>query len=71
VIHQASPFVHSELEEEHFDLYGRTIEGIQIMRPRNERIVKIINSLMGEALGELFVSKYFPLTPSTSGEVAR
>ena len=60
LIHQASPFVHSALEEEHFDLYGRTIEGIQIMRPRNERIVKIINSLMGEALGELFVSKYFP-----------
>jgi putative endopeptidase len=60
LIHQASPFVHRVLEEEHFDLYGRTIEGIQAMRPRSERIVKIINSLMGEALGELFVSQYFP-----------
>jgi len=31
-----------------------------VMRPRNERIVKITNSYLGEALGELFVSKYFP-----------
>lgn len=31
-----------------------------VMRPRNERIVKVINNLLGEALGELFVSKYFP-----------
>jgi len=62
VIHQASPFVNKELEEEHFEMYGRTIEGIQVMRPRNERIVKVVNSLLGEALGELFVSKYFPPT---------
>jgi putative endopeptidase len=48
------------MEKEHFALYGQTIEGIQSMRPRNERIVKIINSYLGEALGELFVSKHFP-----------
>lgn len=60
ILHQASPFVHRELEIEHFALYGQTIEGIQSMRPRNERIVKIINSYLGEALGELFVSKHFP-----------
>jgi len=60
LIHQASPFVHKELEEEHFDLYGRTIEGTKTLRPRKERLVKVINGLIGESLGELFVSKYFP-----------
>ncbi len=60
LIHQASPFAHSEMEEEHFAMFNRTIEGTQIMRPRPERIVKIINGLLGEALGELFVSNYFP-----------
>lgn len=60
LVHHAAPFVHSAIEEEFFNLYGKTIEGIKVMRPRNERIVKIINSYLGEALGALFVSKYFP-----------
>jgi putative endopeptidase len=60
IVHHAAPFVHAPLEEEFFNLYGKTIEGIKVMRPRNERIVKITNSYLGEALGELFVSKYFP-----------
>jgi putative endopeptidase len=60
VIHQSAPFSYQQLEEENFDLYGRALEGIKMMRPRNERVVKIVNSLMGEALGELFVSQYFP-----------
>jgi putative endopeptidase len=66
LIHQASPFAHQSLEEEHFEMYGRTIEGIQTMRPRKERILKVINSLLGEALGELFVSKYFPASAKQS-----
>lgn len=60
IVHHAAPFVHASIEEEFFHLYGKTIEGIKVMRPRNERIVKITNSYLGEALGELFVSKYFP-----------
>ena len=60
LIHQAAPFANHEFEQAHFDLYARTIEGIETMKPRNERIIKIINSLLGEALGELFVSKHFP-----------
>ena len=59
-IHHAAPYAHSALEEAHFDLYGRTMEGMEIMRPRNERMVKVINATLGELLGQLFVSRYFP-----------
>jgi len=30
------------------------------MRPRNERLVKVVNQALGELLGQLFVSRHFP-----------
>ncbi|HJW29629.1 MAG TPA: M13 family metallopeptidase, partial [Saprospiraceae bacterium] len=60
LIHQAAPFSHHALEQAHFEMFAKTIEGIQKLKPRNERIVKVINGILGEALGELFVSNYFP-----------
>lgn len=59
-IHHAAPYAHAVLEEAHFDLFGRTMEGTETMRPRSERMVKVINATLGELLGQLFVSKYFP-----------
>jgi putative endopeptidase len=60
LVHHAAPYAHSVIEEAHFDLYARTLEGTENMRPRQERLVKVINQNMGELLGQLFVNKYFP-----------
>ncbi|MDZ4747113.1 MAG: M13 family metallopeptidase [Saprospiraceae bacterium] len=60
LIHHSAPYVHSEIEKAHFDLYARTLEGIESMRPRRERLVKVVNQNMGELLGQLFVTKNFP-----------
>lgn len=62
LIHHSANYAHASLEELHFDLYGRTLEGIESMKPRNERMVKVVNHTLGEALGELFVTKHFPAT---------
>ena len=62
VIHHVAPYTHSSLEQMHFDLFTRTLEGTDVMRPRRERIIKVINLYLGEALGQLFVSRYFPAT---------
>lgn len=43
-----------------FDFYGKRMSGKQEMKPRWERSVSVVNNLMGEALGEVYVSKYFP-----------
>lgn len=59
-IHHAAPFAHSALEIKHFELYSKTLEGTEVMRPRNERLLQVVNAFLGEALGELFVSTYFP-----------
>ena len=59
-IHHAAPFAHQSLDQSHFNLFSKKLEGVEVMRPRSERIVKIINHYLGEALGELFVSAHFP-----------
>lgn len=66
VIHEVAPYAHSSLEQMHFDLFTRMLEGTDVMRPRRERIIKVINHYLGEALGQLFVSRYFPSTAKTT-----
>ena len=59
-VHHCAPYAHTALEEKHFDLFSKTLEGVEKMKPRKERIVKIVNAYLGEALGQLFVSRHFP-----------
>ena len=57
-----SPYLSSDLEEEHFDFYGRTLNGQQKMEPRWRRVINIENKVMGEAIGHVYVDKYFDPT---------
>jgi putative endopeptidase len=43
-----------------FDFRNRTLSGQQEPRPRWKRGVSLINSLVGEAVGKLYVEEYFP-----------
>lgn len=65
-VHHCAPYTHSALEEKHFALFSKTLEGVEKMKPRKERIVKVVNAFLGEALGQLFVSKYFPASAKAS-----
>lgn len=60
VINTYAPYAHKSLEEAQFDFYARTLQGIETMRPRKERLVQVVNQSLGEALGQLYVSKHFP-----------
>ena len=66
LINQSAPYAHETIEESHFDLYARTLDGVESMKPRKERIVRIVNHTLGEALGQLFVSKHFPPAAKTT-----
>ena len=50
----------SDFDEAHFDFYGRTLSGVEKMQPRWKRVVSAINGNLGEAMGKLYVEKYFP-----------
>lgn len=54
-----SPYLNSEVEEEHFDFYGRKLNGQQEMKPRWKRVIEAENEAMGEAVGRIYVDRYF------------
>ncbi len=60
LLNNAAPYLSDEFVEEHFDFYGRTMSGQQEMRPRWKRVLGTTSSALGEALGQLYVKKYFP-----------
>ncbi len=43
-----------------FDFFSRQMAGIKEQRPRWKRAMSIPNSLLGEAVGKMYVQKYFP-----------
>lgn len=42
-----------------FDFHGRTLSGLEEMRPRWKRGVSLVESALGEVLGRLYVERYF------------
>lgn len=59
ILNESAPFMFSEVQEEHFDMFGRTILGQKEQEPRWKRVVRALDEYVGEALGELYVRKYF------------
>lgn len=43
-----------------FDFFGRTLQGKQSQQPLWKRGVELTNSLLGEAVGQIYVQRYFP-----------
>ena len=46
--------------DESFDFYGRILSGRKEQQPRWKRAVAVVDGVMGEAVGQLYVEKYFP-----------
>ena len=46
--------------EEVFDFEGRILTGAKEPRPRWKRSVSAVNGILGEAVGQMYVEKYFP-----------
>ena len=44
----------------HFDFYSRQMAGIQEHKPRWKRAMAVPNGVLGEAVGKMYVKKYFP-----------
>ena len=55
----ASPYLSDDFVNASFEL-TKTISGVQQMQPRWKRALSVPNNMLGEALGQLYVEKYFP-----------
>ena len=60
VIMSAAPLMHEEIENVSFDFFGKKLMGMKVKEERWKKAVKLISACMGEALGKLYVEKYFP-----------
>ncbi|MDO4511495.1 MAG: M13 family metallopeptidase [Bacteroidales bacterium] len=56
----ASPYLSDAFVAANFDVYSRAMSGKQVMQPRWKSALNVPNSLLGEAVGQLYVEKYFP-----------
>ncbi len=60
LIHARASLLTDELVAEDFAFYGRLLSGTEQIRDRWKRGVSVVEALMGDALGRLYVERYFP-----------
>ncbi|MBC3927709.1 M13 family metallopeptidase [Undibacterium sp. CY21W] len=54
-----SPYLSSAFANENFAFRGTTLAGIKVNRTREQRAVALTDQMLGEAVGKLYVEKYF------------
>ena len=67
-ISSASSYLSDDFVNANFDFYGRLMSGREQNRPRWKRVTSTVEGAMGEALGQLYVEKYFPAEAKTRME---
>jgi putative endopeptidase len=60
VINSCASILSDEVEAESFDFFGKVMAGRKENHPRWKRSTNLVQSMMGEALGRIYVEKYFP-----------
>ena len=60
VLNGSASKVSTELEKVQFAFYGTTLTGATEQQPRWRRMSNATGSVLGEAVGQLYVEKYFP-----------
>jgi len=53
-------YLSQDFVEQNFDFFGRTLSGAQELQPRWKRVMGVTSGGLGEAIGQLYVEKYFP-----------
>ncbi|MET3142576.1 UNVERIFIED_ORG: putative endopeptidase [Arthrobacter sp. UYEF2] len=62
VVNSAAPYLSSEFVDANFAFYGTTISGTPRNKDRWKRAVAVVEAALGEAVGQIYVSKHFPET---------
>jgi len=60
VLHASATQLSDTLVEENFNFYGNKLSGTKQLQPRWKRCSQSVNRNLGEALGQVYVEKYFP-----------
>lgn len=60
IARESMSYLSDEFVQARFDFYGKTLSGTPEMKPRWKRVLNNVNGLLGEAVGKIYVDKYFP-----------
>lgn len=60
VINYSAKYLSKDFVDADFDFYGKFLTGALSQQPRWRKVVNTTNASLGEAVGQIFVQKYFP-----------
>ena len=60
LIDSAASYLSADFDEQNFAFYGKVLSGKKEQQPRWKRAVGTVNGVLGEAVGQMYVEKYFP-----------
>jgi putative endopeptidase len=67
-LNAAAPLLPKPFEQLNFDFYGKTLSGTPEQQARWKRAVAATNTDLGDAVGQLYVEKYFPASSRAAAE---
>ncbi|MDR0437960.1 MAG: M13 family metallopeptidase, partial [Bacteroidales bacterium] len=59
-ISNASSYLSMPFQDASFEYYGRAVRGTQAQQERWKTMVNVVDNMLGEAVGEEYVKRYFP-----------
>ncbi len=60
ILLRVAPFLGENIARAHFEFFGTKLYGIPKLEPLWKRVISAVDSSIGEALGKLYVDRYFP-----------
>ena len=59
-VNDNASYLTKAVDDANFEFYSRTLRGVETQRDRWKRGVGLLDRLMGEALGQIYVARHFP-----------
>lgn len=69
VIRESAGALTKAFVDANFELFGKTLSGKKAQEPRWKKMVNATNGVLGEAVGQLYVERYFP--PQAKERIAK
>lgn len=60
MIDKNSSFLSDDFVNQNFEFFGKLLSGQEKIRPRWKRVLNATNGVLSEAIGQVYVKKYFP-----------
>lgn len=60
LLNSTAEYLPPEFVEANFEFYGKTMQGLQEMKPRWRRVLDVTNRSLSHPIGKKFVEKHFP-----------